>query len=106
MLCRSGFEMVRSTYFNSISYLPAWLLAQYDRFRGVPQTDAPLGELAVPPAPINQGMKLMMSCERVAIRLLGRVPLGVTAMVVARRSDKSAKTSRRTNNSALEAANH
>ena len=85
LLERAGLEWIAGTYFNMVSFLPAWLLGVWDRFHPNGDVDAPLAEMAVPPFPFNEGMKLLMALERAATRIFGRLPLGVTLLGLGRR---------------------
>jgi len=85
---QAGFEWLGGTYFNMVLFLPVWLLALRDRLCPARDSDAPLGELAVPPFPISGAMKFLMTCERAAIRVFGRLPFGVTLLAMARRPDE------------------
>ncbi len=80
----AGLEWVGGSYFNAVSFLPAWMLSKLDRGRS-DDDGAPLGEITIPPFPINDLMKLTMACERLAVRLFGRMPLGVSLLAAARR---------------------
>ena len=91
---QAGFEWIRGTYFNGISLAPAWALARWERIRPDNNTEGTLGELRIPPFPINAGMRFIMACERTVIRILGRLPVGVTVLGLARKPEQAiAKTS-------------
>ena len=91
---QAGFEWIRGTYFNGISLAPAWALARWERIRPDNNTEGTLGELRIPPFPINAGMRFIMACERTVIRVLGRLPVGVTVLGLARKPEQAiAKTS-------------
>jgi SAM-dependent methyltransferase len=89
LLESAGFKWMSGTYFNAVSFLPAWLLAMRERLRPSRDMEAPLGELHVPPWPINEGMKLAMAVERGFTRLFGRLPFGVTLIALCRKSDNA-----------------
>ena len=48
-------------------------------------------ELTVPPPLVNDGMKLLMACERGLLRLGVRLPVGVSLLCVARKPIASAE---------------
>lgn len=80
----AGLEWIGGTYFNLVSFLPAWCLSQLDRWRSH-DDNAPLGEIEIPPFPVNDLMKLALACERTAIRTFGSIPLGVSLLALAAR---------------------
>jgi len=87
----AGLHVLRDTYFNAPVFLPALTLALLERARGGrrrPVTDDELvGELRQPPAWVNGAMLGLLGAERAWITRVGRVPLGVGALLVARRAD-------------------
>lgn len=82
---QAGFAWLQGTYFNVTCFVPAWLLAWWDRRRAVPTIDGPTRETALPPHLLNVAMGMMMAGERGLIRMLGRLPVGVSLMCVARK---------------------
>ena len=81
----TGFSLVSSTYFNSVSFVPALILSFVQRFGffRVHKASSELGEL---PNFINQTLKGIMFLERVWINIIGLMPLGVSVLSVARKT--------------------
>jgi SAM-dependent methyltransferase len=81
----SGLCWISGNYFNLVSFLPAWISARWDRVFGQTRPHERLEELALPPLGINSLMKGIMASERMAMRLFGRLPLGVSLICTARK---------------------
>lgn len=88
LLKRAGYEVKHSTYFNSFSFLPLLGLTLIQRLfpRNKNQEKGSVGELNVPPEKINRFVTRLFGLERVWIRVLGKMPIGVTALCVARKA--------------------
>jgi len=83
----AGFEVLRATYFNAISFAPAAVVAAIDRLRGTAEPAGRLdetGELSVPPGPINRLVLEMCRLEWLWLRRVGDLPFGVSLMLLAR----------------------
>lgn len=86
-LSRAGLEPLRASYFNAPSFPPALLLAAIERALGPGrEDDAEVGELRLPPAPLNRMLEWALRVEVAWIRRGGRIPLGVGAVLLARRA--------------------
>lgn len=84
MLHDTGFNLVKSTYFNSVSFIPALILSIAQRF-GIFRMHKASSELGELPIPINQTLKGIMFLERVWINIIGLMPLGVSVLSIARK---------------------
>lgn len=84
----SGLEIVRSTPFNAVAFPPAVVAAMIDRLRDTdPEREVgeETAELSLPPRPIGLALEALCGVEGALIGALGRVPFGVTHLIVARR---------------------
>lgn len=81
----TGFEDIWGTYFNLSSFPIAWISACLDRLRRHGIESEPLRELSLPPEWLNTLMKGIMTVERTATRMLGRLPIGVSLLCVGRK---------------------
>lgn len=86
-LSKAGFSVVKSTYFNSISFFPLLTLTLLQRF-GVFKSDDRLDKLNELPFSFNETLKGIMSFERMVINILGGIPLGVSLLSVAQLPNK------------------
>ena len=87
----AGLQVRRASYFNSVAFLPALLVAGVDRLRGrgvaAEHADsAEVAELGVPVAPLNRSLEALLGVEARWIERVGRVPVGVGVLVLARRA--------------------
>jgi SAM-dependent methyltransferase len=86
LVADAGFEIVASSYFNTLAFAPALLAAALDRLRrpwaraGEDET----AEIAVPPRAINRALIALCALERTWIARGGRMPVGVGVIVLAR----------------------
>ncbi len=79
-LVEAGFSPVRVTFFNSLLLPAAWISRKIARWFRLTRTPG----LRVPPAPLNAMMKAVFSLEVWWLRV-GRLPLGLSLMAVARK---------------------
>ncbi|MEK6677427.1 MAG: class I SAM-dependent methyltransferase [Planctomycetota bacterium] len=84
-LCKAGFEWTTGTYFNAASLPIIGAMALWDRVAPTEADEAPLRELEVPPFPVNQAMKWTMALERAVLRVIRKVPLGVSLLCIGRK---------------------
>lgn len=82
-----GFTQARGSYFNSISFFPAWTLALIDRWRGIDTSkswsdETEMMEYVNNPF-INRLATFILSWERAWIRWLGRCPFGTNIIIIA-----------------------
>jgi hypothetical protein len=86
----AGLVVRRSSCFNSIAVVPAWLLARLQRGSGRTESqvedDEAAGELSLPPAWINRGLYGLLGVERFWVSRLGRLPVGVGVLILAQRT--------------------
>ena len=91
MVEEAGLQVVRDTYFNAPVFLPALALALFERARGglgrPVGEDEVVGELGLPPGWLNRAMAAVLGVERAWVTRVGRMPLGVGALLVARRNE-------------------
>jgi hypothetical protein len=90
----AGLRPVRASYFNA-ALLPAALArALFERWSGRTRRaiseDEAAGEMRVPPDWLNQALLALGGAERAWLRSLGRLPLGVGVVVLARTSHRVA----------------
>ena len=85
---QAGFAIVESSYFNALGLAPAAVVAALDRLRGTPEAGRDgheeTREIAVPARGINRLLLALCSLERLWIDRVGRMPLGVGVIVLAR----------------------
>jgi SAM-dependent methyltransferase len=93
LLIGAGLEWRDGTYFNLTSFLPAWILARWQR-RCRAEHDQSLAELRLPPKWLDAVMNSAMCVERFAIQMAGRLPLGVSLLCTATRPAARRPTSR------------
>ena len=83
----SGLTLCRASYFNGPSFLPALALATIERARGRTERDdageGEVGELRIPPTPLNRLLAALLRVEVGWIRRGGRIPLGVGVVLLA-----------------------
>ncbi len=96
LVAASGLVLSRSSYFNGPSFPPALLLATIDRMLGRSNDDDPrrgeVGELRTPPGPINRLLETVLRVEVAWIRRGGKIPLGVGALLLARKPSRAGET--------------
>jgi SAM-dependent methyltransferase len=90
MMGEAGFVDLEASYFNSISFPPALLLAVRDRLAGSHEPRASdtvdeAGEMKVLPGWANKAVFALLELERRVIRLFGSIPLGVTLLCIGRK---------------------
>lgn len=81
MMQEAGFEIVRSTYFNSVLF-PAIVAARAAQSR----TKSSASDDSMPSTFINRALEYLFASERVLLRFLN-LPFGVSILVVARAVD-------------------
>jgi len=89
MIEEAGLHVERATYFNSASFVPAWLLARFERASGrLARAEAgedQVSELGQPAAALRGCLVAWMRWERRWLNDHSRVPFGVSAALIARR---------------------
>ena len=95
MVAEAGLDWAWASYFNAPCLPPALALAVLDRLRPAASRDEHEGggELAMPAGFVNAAMQGALTAERLLIGLLGGIPLGLTAMFVARKPLDTARRS-------------
>jgi len=91
-----GFEIKTATYFNSISFLPAWVSARVDAASKDKKIDpeTPVSELNIPPSWINNSVISLMDAERRCITRFGSMPFGVSLLCLARKKAEAVSGAR------------
>jgi len=86
-LTEAGFRVRKASYFNSFSFLPAYLLKSFEWFSlNAPQTQKDhVGELSIPHPILNNSLIAMMKLETQIIKSVGSVPFGLTLLCVAQK---------------------
>lgn len=89
ILKKAGFDTVSKTYFNSMSFLPAFLLASVDYFcktknKEINKMDT-VKEVQIPNIFINNLLLRLMKVERMAVNSIGMIPFGVSLLCVVRK---------------------
>ena len=83
-LAAAGFSVERITYTNATLFLPMLAARALQRRRGL-RTEASAGhEIALPPAPINAGLSVLLWAESVYLRLFN-APAGSSLLCLARK---------------------
>lgn len=89
MLEDAGFTVELSTYFNSVSFVPAFIIAMLERARSSRKNAdvdvMELRELKNPHSIIGRAVTLAMDVERLIIRRAGKVPFGVSLLCLAKK---------------------
>ena len=88
MLKEIGFEHIRGTYFNSISFLPVLILPLLEQSRLLEtghESGEVVDELKIMGPVINKLMSGLLNLERLIIKVFKRIPLGVTLLCIATR---------------------
>lgn len=87
MCSSAGFKIIQSTYFNSISFLPALILALFERagILKIKGEDSEVGELKMAGPLFNKLMLCILNLERVCISKFKSIPLGVSLLSIARK---------------------
>jgi len=83
-----GYVDVRATYFNSLAFVPALLLAVLDRTFGGKDSASDEGgvtELGLGSPLVNRAVGGVMRAEIAAIRMFGQMPFGVGLLCTARK---------------------
>ena len=95
MLVRSGLDLIRSTYFNSISFLPALAIASLERIKHPDQShNDGVQELRLAGPVISRLMLAALMAERAVIRICRQLPVGVSLLCLARKPLKASRTGR------------
>ena len=84
LLSAAGFVYDGGCYFNVVSFIPAWTLALKEKILPAGGSKE-VGELAVPPWPVNEFMMLYGRIEA-GLQPLLRLPFGVTLLAVGRKA--------------------
>src|SRR5436190_18200205 len=82
----AGFSIVRLTYTNFTLFLPLALSRTIQRRRGLREEADAKHEIAVPPAPVNAMLSLLMRMESVWLRLFD-APFGSSLLCIARKPE-------------------
>lgn len=85
LMRQAGFGHIRSTYFNSVSLIPAFALSCLQRI-GFMRTEEASDELFMPPAAINASLKSVMSAELALIKTFGSFPFGVSILAIGKKA--------------------
>ena len=91
MLRDSGFTVLSDTYYNALSFVPALILAFLDIM--VPDQkdrvseNAYVKELQIPVNSINNLVSFLMNIETKVIKILPKLPIGVTLLCIARKNN-------------------
>jgi len=89
-LREAGFDVISSTYFGSVFFIPAFFISVVERVRGL--GDKPVNEkeqvseLSIPAEKINACMLAFMDLERTIIRVVRKLPVGIGFLCVAQKS--------------------
>jgi SAM-dependent methyltransferase len=87
LLSDIGFVQIRCTYFNSISFPPAFILAMIQKakcFRRKEEIGV-ASELKIAGPGFNEIVLRLLNIERLIIKFAGRMPFGVTLLCTARK---------------------
>jgi SAM-dependent methyltransferase len=82
----AGFTVVRLTYTNTILSLPLMVTRTLQRARGLKGEHEAQHEIAVPPAPINALLTVVVQLESLWLRAFG-APFGSSLLCLARKPD-------------------
>jgi SAM-dependent methyltransferase len=80
---QAGWELVRTTYFNSLLLPVAIALRGLDRLSSSKTTESSL-DLWVPPAPLNWLLERPLALEAALIKRGGRIPAGLSLLAIFR----------------------
>jgi SAM-dependent methyltransferase len=80
----AGFEVERITYTNATLFLPLLAARLLQRRRGLRREAEAVGEITVPPAPINGALSIVMLAESVWLRLFD-APFGSSLLCLAQK---------------------
>ena len=89
MLRESGFTVLSDTYYNALSFVPGLILAFLDimvsdqKYRV--SENAYVKELQIPVNSINNLVSFLMNIETKVIKILPKLPIGVTLLCIARK---------------------
>lgn len=90
LLTNAGFRLIKSTYFNSISFIPACIIVFIDyitRLKNKQFKKSKLvKEIQMPPFLINKLLLTLLSIERQIIKL-SKIPIGVSLFCIARKPE-------------------
>ena len=91
MLSDSGFTVLSATYYNALSFVPALILAFLNiiipnQENSVSENDY-VKELQIPMNNINNLVSFLMNIERKLIKILPKLPMGVTLLCIARKNN-------------------
>jgi hypothetical protein len=89
LLANLGFAQIRCTYFNSISFAPAFILAMIQRakcFRRKEEIGI-ASELKIAGPGFNKIVLQLLNIERLIIKFAGRMPFGVGLLCAARKPE-------------------
>lgn len=88
LLEKAGFTMVFGSYFNSISYIPVLLMAMVYRFKGnktLNKEKEGVSEIQMPNKFINKLMYNLLKAESEFIKIMGKMPVGVSCICIAKK---------------------
>ncbi len=88
MLKQAGFVIVSGSYFNSISYVPVLLsvlLYRLNRNKNINDEKKGVEEIKLPGNVINTIMLNLLKAEARFIKLIGKMPIGVSLICVAKK---------------------
>ena len=91
MLSDSGFTVLSATYYNALSFVPALILTFLNiiipnQKNSVPENDY-VKELQIPMNSINNLVFFLMNIETKLIKILHKLPIGVTLLCIARKNN-------------------
>lgn len=92
LIQKSGLNCVYAGYFNFASVLPAWLLARKDTIlkkNTHEHSRKQITELQMPPKWINKSIYKLFGLERIWLKCLGSLPLGVSIIISATKPPNS-----------------
>lgn len=88
LLEKSGFTWIFGTYFNSISFLPAYVLAvmcKLKRIKTLENIDQEINEMKTPPVLLNKIILNVLALERFWIGSVGVMPLGCSLLCLVKK---------------------
>jgi SAM-dependent methyltransferase len=88
LLTGHGFTIARLTYTNASLFLPMLVLRSLQRWRGLATEETAAHEIAVPWAPINEALTLLLRAESQWLRVVDN-PFGSSLLCLARKPDRS-----------------
>ncbi len=85
LLTGAGFSVVRLTYTNAVLFLPMFVNRALQRWRGLSVADeAAVGEITIPPAPLNALLTAALRMESLWLRAFDN-PFGSSLLCLARK---------------------